>query len=563
MRKTQPQPSTVRVDRKKLLAALQRIGGVVPTHAGKPILQGVRLEACGGKLTLSGTNLETSLTTSVAVDGDIALCVLRYADVIARVRTGKGDVCTLTLDPTQNALIVNGGAVEHRVSLLDLKEYPPIPTQPEGTEWRVHAAEFRQALSVALRAAARESTRYAIDGILLEVDQKGARLVATDGRRMVLTEIERQEGPYQGDVILPRSVATLVGKLVERKSQDVVAVFVKPNTDAKGQPEPSDLYVVGPDWLLVTKAIDGQFPRYRDIIPRSHSRFRVERIPLLDTLASVATATDEADRGVRLDLAAEAVRVSASGIEGAAACGVVPAQFIGGGDNHIITAFNAAFLFDALQTLAEDRVVIDVEQNHRGRTDDRVYSRPAVLFGHDPAQPNATGRICWLLMPVNLDLPASRETLGSNFAPGEPRATTQVQAVPIPVAADPAAETSTPLTVNADAGSAEAVPTPAEVRRRRSKVDHAWPEVGTVLEAVYEGQTYTALVIAAPKLKAGRALQVITGPATGQVFNTLTAAMEGATAKQRRKLGLGKDKRSLPKSGWDFWIPAQPKRASA
>jgi hypothetical protein len=69
----------------------------------------------------------------------------------------------------------------------------------------------------------------------------------------------------------------------------------------------------------------------------------------------------------------------------------------------------------------------------------------------------------------------------------------------------------------------------------------------------FGGETYAALVVAAPKLKSGRALQIINGPALGRVLNSMTAAMVAATAGQRQKLGMGKGKKGLPASGWDFW----------
>ena len=74
---------------------------------------------------------------------------------------------------------------------------------------------------------------------------------------------------------------------------------------------------------------------------------------------------------------------------------------------------------------------------------------------------------------------------------------------------------------------------------------------------------HAALVIAAPKLKSGRAIQVITGPAKGQTFRSMTAAMEAATAHQRRQLGSGKSKKGLPSSGWKFWQAPEAARMSA
>jgi hypothetical protein len=72
-----------------------------------------------------------------------------------------------------------------------------------------------------------------------------------------------------------------------------------------------------------------------------------------------------------------------------------------------------------------------------------------------------------------------------------------------------------------------------------------------------------AIVVNAPQLKSGRAIQVTSGPIAGHTFNSMSAAMVAATAGQRRELGLGTSGKGLPSSGWDFWSPAPRKRASA
>ena len=88
--------------------------------------------------------------------------------------------------------------------------------------------------------------------------------------------------------------------------------------------------------------------------------------------------------------------------------------------------------------------------------------------------------------------------------------------------------------------------------------------IGDIDATICGDDRFTARVMdAAPKLKAGRALQIINGPAMGRVFNSMTEAMQAATAAQRRELGLGTSKKGLPKSGWDFWRPVAAKRMSA
>ena len=151
-------------------------------------------------------------------------------------------------------------------------------------------------------------------------------------------------------------------------------------------------------------------------------------------------------------------------------------------------------------------------------------------------------------MPISVELPPSRETLGSNFE-GEDEADTIATAS----AAESPGTSGTPNKTDVSVG---------DPSRRRRRLEHAWPPIGTRLDGQCEGEVYAALVVSAPKLKSGRALQVITGPVMGRIFKSMTAAMLAATARQRRRLGL-KGKKGLPKSGWDSWQKPEPKRASA
>jgi len=140
----------------------------------------------------------------------------------------------------------------------------------------------------------------------------------------------------------------------------------------------------------------------------SNSRFAIEREGLVELLSEVALATSDDSKMVRLDLSPQQARLSAASAGVGESAAVLPVKFLGGGDAVIRTAFNPAYLLDALKSLAGDTVVIDIDQNGYG-CDRKVFGKPAILYvEHDPATR-------WVVMPVNAGLPATRENLGSNF----------------------------------------------------------------------------------------------------------------------------------------------------
>ncbi len=118
----------------------------------------------------------------------------------------------------------------------------------------------------------------------------------------------------------------------------------------------------------------------------------------------------------------------------------------------------------------------------------------------------------------------------------------------------PPAEPSNVNTPVADTQSTEQEeeperPSPKKKRRRRT-FHREWPDVGTILEADYEGVGYEAEVVAAPRYKSGKALRILTGPAAGEVCHSPTGAMLKATEAQRKENNLG---RKRVANGWRFW----------
>lgn len=394
----------VMIERKALVKALERIVKLIPQRSLKPVLQGVRIEASQGRLWLAATDLETSLLMHLGADGELARCVVPARELLNRVKASRAPFCELHGD--KNVLVVNGGGVEHRLNTLPVAEFPLIPQRAEGQVICVSAGPFREALGTALAGVAETSTRYAIHGVLLEVAD-GVRLVATDGRRMVGVELRGDAGEAGScQAILPPKLCKLVRQVVDKNDESTLNLYVKAAVDTQ-DPEPPELYLAGAGWLAHCRGAEGNFPMWRDIVPRGGSRFMVSRSELLGVLREIAPA-GSGGRGVRLRLAGESSTVTYRGPETGESTGRVRTRFMGGGDSLIVTGFNAAFVIEALATLPGDQVVIEVQQN-KPSTHDSVSHLPALLYDW-PSR-----KVSWVIMPISLGLPANPESLGSNY----------------------------------------------------------------------------------------------------------------------------------------------------
>ncbi len=402
-----PQTSAVELSRTTLVETLDRARHVVPARFPKPILTCVHLEASGNWLRLRATDGDLALFTQMPVEGELPACVVPFAELSRRLKASKHPTCSVRLSSGGEQLLINGGRVEHGLQTLPVDDFPPVSDAYVGQTVNVDAAELITALRVVEPAVARESSRYAINGVLLESDDQGTRLVATDGRRLVIAALHVVDSEFTGRVILPGRLVRLIEKLAD-KHTDYLVLSVARQKAASGEEIPGQLFAAGPDWLLSTYEPEGRFPLYQEIMPRSHSRFAIEREGLVELLSEVALATSDDSKMVRLDLSPQQARLSAASAGVGESAAVLPVKFLGGGDAVIRTAFNPAYLLDALKSLAGDTVVIDIDQNGYG-CDRKVFGKPAILYvEHDPATR-------WVVMPVNAGLPATRENLGSNF----------------------------------------------------------------------------------------------------------------------------------------------------
>jgi DNA polymerase III subunit beta len=404
-----PHPG-VRLARKKLLAALEQAAAVVPGRSCKPIYTAVRLECPPeGPLEIRATDGEIMFQAAVDAAGVLAGCVVPCHELIRRLRASRETDTVLCVRNAGKRLIVNGGRVEHALHTLPLDEFAPALGFAASARLTFPASVLRSAIGVTKLAMARDASRYAISGLLLEADSAGIRLVGTDGRRLVVAELGGAQKSFEGRIILPARFVKLIEKF-SPADDSVIEVAVKNNVSDKGEKLSSDVEVTAPDWILTCRELEGTFPLYREVMPKSESRFACDKALMVETLKQVMLATSDTARAVGLSLRARSLELSASSPETGSATAKLPARFLGGSDKLIHTGFNPDYLLEAVQTVPGERAVIDVGQNGYAN-DQTVYGKPAIVIA------DGNDSVRWVLMPLNMGYPATQEYLGSNYKP--------------------------------------------------------------------------------------------------------------------------------------------------
>jgi DNA polymerase III subunit beta len=386
-------------DRGALLDAVNLVSGVVATRTPRPQLQCVKLSATKtgkvGSLTLSATDAEISLRLQTSqVDVQEPGEALIPADKLRQIVSAEDGDATLTIESEQEACHIRGQDARFKVYGYPAAEFPPIPDIGAIVEGRdgvkakatfAHrAGSLSDMISRTLFATARETSRYAINGVLLKRDGKRLEMVATDGRRLALCRQNLSGGEKDApsiSCIVPSKALSLLQKLIDDPEASVqVAITDSQILFAVGSPEDG-----GARAVLTSNLVEGTFPPYEEVIPKDQDkRVTFDRDVLASAVRRAALLTNEESRGVRLKFtgADKQVELSSRAPEmGEAEVRIDVASYEGG---DIEIGFNPAFITDALKVISDPEVIMEL----------KAPSKPGLIkSGTD---------FVYVVMPVNL-----------------------------------------------------------------------------------------------------------------------------------------------------------------
>ncbi|MCL2641158.1 MAG: DNA polymerase III subunit beta, partial [Phycisphaerales bacterium] len=268
----------VLVNRAALVEALGLASSVVLSRTPKPVLTCVKLvagNAASGNaktLTLVATDMELALQyTLTQVDIATAGTALIPAGKLSEIVNNSPDD-TLTLDSSADTTVIKGSDAHYKVFSYNPEEFPPISAFEGTPDFSLTAGSLRQLLDRTRFAAAKEMTRYAINGVLFEKKGKKLSLVATDGHRLAQTRddsVTEPEGTKDKDLsaVVPIKAINLIERLLTDPEQTVSLQFKENKLFVQVSSETG-----GVTATMSTSLVEGTFPPYNDVIPKDSDK---------------------------------------------------------------------------------------------------------------------------------------------------------------------------------------------------------------------------------------------------------------------------------------------------
>lgn len=335
----------IKTQRDTLLAPLQSVSGIVERRHTLPILSNVLLEKKGDRLTLLATDIEIQITTTTegaGGDGDGAVTV--GARKLQEILRSLPDTTEVSLVLEDKRLQVRGGKSRFSLQTLPADDFPRMTiSEGETKQFSISQKAFRQLISKTQYSMAAQDVRYYLNGLLLLVEGKELRAVATDGHRLAYASVEIDTDLPRQEMILPRKTVLELNRLLV-DTDDALNITLTPNQVR---------FAFG-SVVLVSKLIDGKFPDYERVVPATlKNHMKVGRQMLMQAMQRAAILTNEKFRGVRVVLGDNSLKLIAANAEQEEAQEEIEVDYTG---DVIDVGFNVGYLLDVLNNVHAEEI---------------------------------------------------------------------------------------------------------------------------------------------------------------------------------------------------------------
>ncbi len=365
----------IKFNRSAFAEALGLVTSVIPGRTPKPILRCVRLSIEDQTIHLCATDLEVGLNYLVAeVEIEEPGTTVLDADKLASIVRESGDDI-LTLQTKDGTCEIKGSDSRFTMYSQDPDQFPLIPSVTGENDFEVPLATLQAGTKRTLFATAKESSRYAINGVLWEIKGKKMIMVATDGRRLArhrisLTQVFNEE-ISKHKIIVPAKTMALLER-IGGHDKDTISVKLVGN----------QILLSSSHIVISSNLVEGNFPKYEEIIPSDYDKkLTLQTEPVLSAVRRASLLASEESKGIKLAIADNTLVFSGKAPEAGAAEISMSVDYTG---EPLNIGFNPHYLTDALRVLQTPEFEMELGQP----------DRPGLIKrGSD---------FLYLLMPINL-----------------------------------------------------------------------------------------------------------------------------------------------------------------
>ncbi len=347
----------IKCSKEDLYRGVQSVERIVSTRSTLPIIGNILLEAAKSRLRISANNLEIGMEVNVKAtvesEGAVLVPAKIFSGIVSKLpeteisikTTEKGQV---RISYKQSSFNING---------LSPDEFPALPKVKEGKSIKMDSKMLAGMIDQTVFSVSMSEDKYVLSGVLMEFgksttagDATNIRMVSTDGYRLSKKGCKAEGSvPPETSVIVPAKALSEVSRVIE----------ADPGNEAEITLSADHISFKYKDVYIVSRLIQGQFPDYRQVIPKSSEiKVSMDCRAFLSAIERAAVIASSSANILKIEIRSGKLNVAASAPDVGNVNEVVEAEIKGG--EKATVAFNARLIIDALKVIAEEKVMLEL-----------------------------------------------------------------------------------------------------------------------------------------------------------------------------------------------------------
>jgi DNA polymerase-3 subunit beta len=337
-----------------LLKHLQNINGVITTNPVVPILENFLFEIEKGKLTITASDLQTSMITEMEVEakepGNIAVPAKILLDTL---RNLPEQPVTFSIDEENFSIEISSDNGRYKLSGENATDFPKVPTISDGFSVEMSSDVLTSAISNTIFATSNDELRPAMTGVYLSINDEKTIFVATDGHRLIKYSRKDVKSDEKNAIIIPRKALNLLKNVLPAEKSNVSVQY-----------NLSNAFFHFNQVRMICRLIDERYPDYENVIPKDNINIMtIGRMEFLSSLKRIAIYANKTTNQVKLKITGSELHISAEDLDFSNEANERLSCEHDGED--IVIGFNARFLIEMLSNMETDEVVMKLSEPNR------------------------------------------------------------------------------------------------------------------------------------------------------------------------------------------------------
>jgi len=367
----------------ELLNHLQVINRVISSKNTLPILDNFLFELEENDLTVTASDLETTLVTNIVLEnasdsGSVAIPARLLIDTLKEF---PEQPLTFEINTETSKIVINSGKGEFTIVGQDGSEFPQAHSVKEenSKRFQVSAELLYKGISKTIFATANDEMRPVMNGIYTELTAENLIFVASDSHKMVRYKRFDVQADDEGSFILPKKPASILNNILSREEGNTSVEF-----------DDKNVILTLPSYKMICRLVEGDYPNYNAVIPADNpNKLTVDRIEFLTTLKRVGVYSNQASNLIKLQLKGNQMTISAQDIDfSISAYEELNCQYEG---DDLEIGFKSTFLIELLSNISTPEVMMELAD----------ATRAGLIFPGE--KDNDDEDILMLIMPMSVE----------------------------------------------------------------------------------------------------------------------------------------------------------------